>query len=234
MIWVVVPAAGSGRRFGTQQPKQYADIDGQPLLHWTLTRLAQVGRVSGLMVVLSPDDVHWPGWTGIGGKPLRTTPGGAERADSVLAGLRALPADAGPEALVLVHDAARPCVRVGDIDRLIDAVGAGEGGLLAAPVRDTIKRQAPASGEAQALGVAATVPRSGLWRALTPQLFRRAPLMAALTDARARGAAPTDEAQAMEWTGVVPQLVEGAEDNIKVTTAHDLALARFLLREQAA
>jgi 2-C-methyl-D-erythritol 4-phosphate cytidylyltransferase len=234
MIWVVVPAAGSGRRFGAERPKQYADVDGLPLLHWTLTRLAQVQRVRGLMVVLSPDDAHWPGWPVIGDKPLLTAVGGAERADSVLAGLHALPAEAAADSLVLVHDAARPCVRVVDVDRLIDRVGDGEGGLLAAPVRDTIKREAPATPGARTAEVAETVARSGLWRALTPQIFRRRALSDALAVARARGMTPTDEAQAMEWAGVKPILVEGAEDNIKVTTAHDLALARFLLREQAA
>ncbi len=234
MIWVVVPAAGSGRRFGAERPKQYADVEGRPLLHWTLTRLAQVPRVRGLMVVLAPDDAHWPGWSEIGNKPLLTAPGGAERADSVLAGLNALPAEAGADSWVLVHDAARPCVRVCDVDRLIDAVGDGDGGLLAAPVRDTIKRQAPATVAKQRVEVAETVSRSELWRALTPQLFRRRALADALAAARVRGTTPTDEAQAMEWAGAKAILVEGAEDNIKVTTAHDLALARFLLRAQAA
>ena len=233
MIWTVVPAAGSGRRFGTDLPKQYAVIDGQPLLFWTLTRLTQVHRVGGLMVVLSADDPHWPGWTCIGDKPVLTAVGGAERADSVLAGLRALPAAVAAASHVLVHDAARPCVRAADIDRLIDAVGEGDGGLLAAPVRDTLKRQAPIV-DAQSATVSETVTRAGLWRALTPQMFRRGALSAALSAANARGAMATDEAQAMEWAGVTPVLVEGAEDNIKVTTTHDLALARFLLREQQA
>lgn len=233
MIWAVVPAAGSGQRFGAGMPKQYAAIDGQPLLYWTLSRLAQVRRIEGLMVVLAAADPRWPGWTEIDGKPLRTTPGGAQRADSVVAGLRALPKEAAPDDFVLVHDAARPCVRVADIDRLIDAVGDGDGGLLAAPVSDTIKREARPADDDRHARVAETVSRAGLWRALTPQLFRRAALTAALQAAGARGAAATDEAQAMEWAGVRPLLVEGAQDNIKVTTAHDLALARFLLREQS-
>jgi 2-C-methyl-D-erythritol 4-phosphate cytidylyltransferase len=234
MIWVVVPAAGSGRRFGAGRPKQYADVEGRPLLHWTLTRLAQVRRVRGLMVVLAADDAYWPGWSEIGNKPLLTAVGGAERADSVLAGLQALPAELAEDSFVLVHDAARPCVRVADVDRLIDAVSDGDGGLLAAPVRDTIKREAQATAGVRHVEVAETVSRTGLWRALTPQIFRRRALAAALAAARARGATPTDEAQAMEWAGAKAILVEGAEDNIKVTTAHDLALARFLLREQAA
>jgi 2-C-methyl-D-erythritol 4-phosphate cytidylyltransferase len=232
MIWAVVPAAGSGRRFGAGKPKQYADVDGQPLLHWTLTRLAGVQRTEGMVVVLAADDPFWPGWQTIGGKPVLTAIGGAERADSVLAGLRRLPRAVDDEDLVLVHDAARPCVRTHDIDRLIDAIGEREGGLLAAPVRDTLKRQSDRPGNCAE--VEATVARAGLWRALTPQAFRRGPLSRALEYALTSQRVPTDEAQAMEWTDVQPILVEGAQDNIKVTTAHDLALARFLLREQSA
>lgn len=234
MTWVVVPAAGSGRRFGGELPKQYATIDGRPLLFWTLSRLALVPRISGLLVVLAADDPFWPGWDTIGGKPVITAIGGAERADSVLAGLRALPASVSADSFVLVHDAARPCVRIADIDALMNAVGDGDGGLLAAPVRDTIKRQQQAGAGQLDARVAQTVRRDDLWRALTPQMFRRGALSTALAAAGERGAAPTDEAQAMEWTGVAPLLVEGAPDNIKVTTAHDLALARFLLREQNA
>jgi len=232
MTWVVVPAAGSGRRFGGELPKQYATIDGRPLLFWTLSRLALVPRISGLLVVLAADDPFWPGWDTIGGKPVITAIGGAERADSVLAGLRALPASVSADSFVLVHDAARPCVRIADIDALMNAVGDGDGGLLAAPVRDTIKRQQQAGAGQLDARIAQTVRRDDLWRALTPQMFRRGALSTALAAAGERGAAPTDEAQAMEWTGVAPLLVEGAPDNIKVTTAHDLALARFLLREQ--
>lgn len=234
MTWVVVPAAGSGRRFGGELPKQYATIDGRPLLFWTLSRLALVPRISGLLVVLAADDPFWPGWDTIGGKPVITAIGGAERADSVLAGLRALPASVSADSFVLVHDAARPCVRIADIDALMNAVGDGDGGLLAAPVRDTIKRQQQAGAGQLDARVAQTVRRDDLWRALTPQMFRRGALSTALAAAGERGAAPTDEAQAMEWTGVAPLLVEGAPDNIKVTTGHDMALARFLLREQNA
>lgn len=224
MIWAVVPAAGSGRRFGAELPKQYALIDGRPLLRWTLERLAAMPQVGGLMVVLAADDPHWPGWDAISGKPLLTAIGGAERADSVLSGLRALPAEVADDDFALVHDAARPCVRPDDIVRLIEQAGAGEGGLLAAPVRDTLKRSIDGRAVEQ------TVPRSELWRALTPQMFRRGALVRALEDAIAQGRQPTDEAQAIEWSGGRPLLVEGAEDNLKVTTARDLALAAWLFQ----
>jgi 2-C-methyl-D-erythritol 4-phosphate cytidylyltransferase len=141
----------------------------------------------------------------------------------VLAGLNALPSTVGEDDFVLVHDAARPCVRAADITRLVDLAGMGEGGLLGAPLRDTLKR---ADGEGRSL---ATEPRDGRWRAFTPQMFRRGALAHALRLAADAGIVVSDEAMAMERTGVSPLLVEGSEDNIKVTTLADFALAEFLL-----
>lgn len=228
MIWAVVPAAGSGRRFGGERPKQYADIHGKPLIGWTLQALAQHPAVAGLMVVLAADDPWWPGWTALADKPLLRATGGAERADSVLAGLRALPPAVAAQDFVLVHDAARPCVRAEDISRLIELAGAAEGGLLATPLRDTLKR-ADASHQGATPRVAHTVAREGLWRALTPQMFRRGALEQALTRWPRQSAPPTDEAQAMEACGVQPLLVAGADDNLKVTTPSDWLIASQLL-----
>ncbi|MBL8296900.1 MAG: 2-C-methyl-D-erythritol 4-phosphate cytidylyltransferase [Rhodanobacteraceae bacterium] len=224
-LWCVVPAAGRGRRFGGNVPKQYLRLGGKPLLLHTLERLAVHPRIAGLMLVVAADDASWVhGLIEVLGKPLLRATGGAERADSVLAGLRALPASVAAADAVLVHDAARPCVRAADITRLIaEAVPAG-GGLLAAPLRDTLKR---AGGDGRVL---ATEAREARWRALTPQVFPRAALEAALGAAVADGIAVTDEAMAMERVGCAPLLVEGSEDNIKVTTPADLALAEFLLQ----
>ncbi len=227
MTWVIVPAAGSGQRFGALVPKQHVLIDGRSLLEWTIGRLAGVPQITGLLVVLAANDALWPGLQSLAGKPVLTAIGGSERADSVLAGLLALPTWVQDSDFVLVHDAARPCVRSSDIEKLLHAIAGTNGGLLAAPLRDTLKRQVDQS---RPTHVEQTVPRAGLWRALTPQAFRRAALTAALKDAKAQGKVPTDEAQAMEAQGMQPLLVEGAEDNIKVTTAHDLAFAQFLLR----
>ena len=142
----------------------------------------------------------------------------------MLSGLRALPADVGDDDFVLVHDAARPCIAADDVAMLVARGVAAGGALLAAPVRDTLKR---GNGERRAI---ATESRESLWRALTPQMFRRGELMRALEAAELDGIAVTDEAMAMERAGQRPLLVEGAEDNIKVTTAADLALAAYLLR----
>ncbi|HEY0230075.1 MAG TPA: 2-C-methyl-D-erythritol 4-phosphate cytidylyltransferase [Dokdonella sp.] len=224
--WCVVPAAGRGARFGGGLPKQYVALAGKPLLRWTLERLASCESIAGLMVVLAADDPHWFGLSALAGKPVLTAIGAGERSGSVLAGLRALPPDIGADAFVLVHDAARPCVRASDIERLIELGCAAGGALLAAPLRDTLKL-----GDAHAR-VVTTEPREARWRALTPQMFRRAELTAALVQAEHEGVAITDEAMAMERIGQRPLLVEGAESNIKVTTPADLALAEFLLHSQ--
>lgn len=222
-LWCVVPAAGRGTRVGGDCPKQYLPLAGRPLIEHTMARLAAHPRIAGLLVTLACADRHWPGLTTFDGKPVLTAIGGAERSDSVLAGLDALPDAVGAEDFVLVHDAARPCVRLTDISKLIEQAGAMDGGLLGAPLRDTLKR-ADAAGRSES-----TEPRDQRWRAFTPQMFRRGQLSAALRDAARRALNVSDEAMAMELAGHVPLLVEGAEDNIKVTTAADFALAEFLL-----
>lgn len=225
MTWVVVPAAGRGARFGGEVPKQYLDLLGRPLIEHTLRGLLAHPSISGVMVALSPNDPHWPGWRALESKPVLTCMGGGERADSVLAGLLALPDSVAKDAWVLVHDAARPCIKSMDLSRLFAALKSDPvGALLAAPVRDTVKRS-----DAEAR-VEATIPRGSLWRALTPQAFRRDSLVRALEAAQRAGETVTDEAMAMERLGLKPLLVEGSEDNLKVTTPADLAVAESILR----
>ena len=227
MSWALVPAAGSGRRFGADIPKQYLIAAGKPLIEHSLDALLSHDSIEGVVVALAADDLHWPGWVTLHGKPVLTCIGGGERADSVLAALRALPADLAADVIVLVHDAARPNLRGEDISRLHDAALAhADGAILGAPVRDTLKRA-----DANA-NIAMTEPRDEIWRALTPQAFRRDLLLLALETACADGVAVTDDAQAVERLGRHPRLVEGREDNLKVTTPADLALAEFLLSRQ--
>ena len=226
-LWCVVPAAGRGTRVGGDRPKQYQLLAGRPLIEHTLARLAAHPQIAGLLVTLGAGDLHWSGVETPQGKPVRTAVGGVERSDSVLAGLDALPAEVGVDDFVLVHDAARPCVRLADIGKLIELAAATDGGLLGAPLRDTLKHADAAD------RVERTEARERRWRAFTPQMFRRGPLSTALREAARLGMKVSDEAMAMEQAGFAPLLVEGAEDNIKVTTAADFALAEFLLKRTA-
>jgi 2-C-methyl-D-erythritol 4-phosphate cytidylyltransferase len=222
-LWAVVPAAGMGRRFGGDVAKQYIDLDGEPLLAHALRALLAHPSVEGAVVVLAADDAGWPGWHDFLGKPLVACTGGGTRAESVLAGLGALPESVRADDFVLVHDAARPNLHHADLDALLERGRADPvGAILAAPVRDTLKRAGDDG------GIDGTEPRERLWRALTPQLFRRLQLSRALEAALADGAAVTDESMAMERQGLRPLLVEGREDNLKVTTPADLLLLRAL------
>ena len=223
-VWAIVPAAGRGIRFGGEVPKQYLPVAGKPLVEHALRALLAHPVVEGVVVALAAGDDRWPGWESLEGKPVRTCTGGDERAESVLAGLAALPESVRADDFVLVHDAARPNLAAADLGRLLE-VGRADpvGAILAAPVRDTLKRAGDDG------GIDATEPRERLWRALTPQLFRRFQLTRALEAAHDGGLAVTDESMAMERQGHRPLLVEGREDNLKVTTPADLALFEFIL-----
>jgi 2-C-methyl-D-erythritol 4-phosphate cytidylyltransferase len=228
--WAMVPAAGAGKRMGSAVPKQYLSLAGRPVIAHTLASLLDHPRIDGVAVAIGAGDEWWPTVAAElnAAKPLRVVTGGAERCHSVLNGLEALSEPAQPEDWVLVHDAARPCLTAGDLDRLIDTLADDPvGGLLAVPVRDTLK-QADDAGR-----VAATVDRSRLWHALTPQMFRLGMLHEALRAALARGLLVTDEAAAIEAAGFAPRLVEGRADNLKITRPEDLALAEFYLTRRA-
>ncbi len=223
--WAVVPAAGVGRRMGSDIPKQYLPLNGRRVIEHTLQRLLDHPRIERILVALSPEDAWWPGTDHARHAGLITLDGGAERCHSVLHALDRLSGMAADDDWVLVHDAARPCLRSGDIDALMEGVADHPaGGLLGMPVRDTMKR-ADRSGQ-----VAETVCREGLWHAFTPQMFRLGLLRDALSRALEQGVQVTDEASAMELAGHSPRLIAGRPDNIKITRPEDLALAAFYLR----
>ena len=223
-VWAIVPAAGRGARFGGDLPKQYLEVAGRPLLAYALDALLAHPAVAGVVVALAADDPWWPGWSDHAGKPVLTCTGGASRAASVLAAMAALPESVRADDFVLVHDAARPNLAPADLDRLLEQGRADPvGAILAAPVRDTLKRAGDDG------GIDRTEPRERLWRALTPQLFRRLQLTRALQAAADAGVEVTDEAMALERQGARPLLVEGREDNFKVTTPADLARFEFEL-----
>jgi 2-C-methyl-D-erythritol 4-phosphate cytidylyltransferase len=233
--WLAIPAAGLGQRLGAALPKQYLQVAGRSLLEWALAPFVGDPRCEGIVVALAADDRWWPQVRERLSRPLVEATGGAERSDSVRRALEAVAARTEGDPWVLVHDAARPCVRLEEVDALLEAAARHEGGaLLALPLVDTLKRQEDDPSGAAAI-VARTEPRAGLWRALTPQAFRLRPLLAALQAAAAQGRAPTDEAQAIEWAGLGrPRLVPGAATNVKVTTPADLALVGLLLAQPGA
>ncbi len=225
--WCVVPAAGVGKRMGAGHPKQYLSLFDKTVCEHTLLRLLQIAELEKIVVSISAEDTFWPQLAFKNEPRIEQAIGGQERCDSVLNGLEALKHCAGDNDWVLVHDVARPCVRPDDIRKLMRSTENHPcGGLLAMPVRDTMKR----ANEQQA--VTETVCRENLWHALTPQLFRYGQLREALARALAEGVQITDESSAMEWGGYQPLLVEGHPDNIKITHPNDLSLALLFLQQQ--
>lgn len=226
--WAVIPAAGGGTRMAADRPKQYLPLSGKTVIRHVLERFARHPRINGIVVALAAQDEYWEHQSVPRGKPLVTVTGGAERCHSVLSALRWLFAEARPEDWVLVHDAARPCLRTRDLDRLIEGVrDHPSGGLLGVPVADTLKRV-----DEDGI-VSETLDRRGVWRALTPQMFRLGALTAALESAIADGIVVTDEAAAMERAGHRPRMVAGSADNIKITLPGDLAFAEMLLASRS-
>jgi 2-C-methyl-D-erythritol 4-phosphate cytidylyltransferase len=229
-IWALVPAGGQGLRMQAPLPKQYLPLLGRPVILHALERLCTHPHVRGVMVGISDQDRHWQALIPMLAhfpKFLGKYPGGVTRAQTVLNGLKALSQHAKPEDWVLVHDAVRPCLRHADIDKLIATVGNDrEGGLLAFPVSDTVKR-VDNKGR-----VTETVRREDLWRAATPQMFRIGALTSALESAQKLGREITDEASAIEGAGGHPRVVACHADNIKVTLPEDLALAELYLKQQ--
>jgi 2-C-methyl-D-erythritol 4-phosphate cytidylyltransferase len=209
----------------TECPKQYLSIGNKTILEHAVAALLANPRVERVIIAVSPGDERFARLSLAHHPQVTVVDGGAERADSVLAGLHA----AGDAEWVLVHDAARPCLHQDDLSRLLSLSETSRtGGILAAPVRDTMKRAEPGKS-----AIAHTVDRNDLWHALTPQFFPLPLLKMCLTRALNDGATITDEASALEHCGYHPELVAGRADNIKVTRPEDLALAEFYLTRNA-
>ncbi len=225
--WAVVPAAGVGKRMGSDIPKQYLQLHGQMVIEHTLSRLAGHPQIEAVVVSLGDHDEYWQQATPLHAEKIICAEGGEERCHSVYNGLQQIADQANDDDWVLVHDAARPCLHASDIDRLIEVLSDHPvGGLLGVPVADTMKRSAP-NGE-----VVKTVDRNNLWRAMTPQMFRYGVLKKALADALYDGFLVTDEASAIEHAGLKPMMVECRADNIKITRPEDLTLAEMYLARQ--
>ena len=219
-VSAIIVAGGRGLRLGADQPKQLLEIGGRSMLQWSVDAFASHAAVSEIVVVLPPDLAHHVNVAG-GGKPVRMAEGGRRRQDSVASGFAA--SDPVSD-IVLVHDAARPFVSADLVSRVIETAATHGAAVPARRASDTVKR-APAAGEA----VTETIPRDTVWLAQTPQGFRRS----VLADAIAKGgeADVTDEAMAAERAGHPVHIVEGDQQNVKITTAEDLRLARRSLVE---
>jgi 2-C-methyl-D-erythritol 4-phosphate cytidylyltransferase len=226
--WAVVPAAGTGSRIGGETPKQYLEAAGATLIEHSLNTLLACEQLAGVVVALHAEDRRAAALPVFSDPRVRRVTGAEQRSGSVLAGLEALGETAAPTDWVLVHDAARPCLRQADLRHLMATIMSGDaGGILAEPIRDTVK-QATGGGT-----VERTLDRAILWRAQTPQMFRLAQLRDALREAVEQGREVTDEASAMELAGHPVRLVAGSSGNIKVTVPADLPLVAWYLEQRA-
>lgn len=226
---VVVPAAGIGKRMKTNCPKQYLQISGKTIIEHTINNLLEHGQVKRVVVVLNPNDQYFSQLHIATHPRIEMVIGGQERCDSVLAGLNRLPDD---EEWVLVHDAARPCLAQRDLTALLQLAKQGStGGILATPVRDTMKRAVIDKINRQNF-IKNTESRENLWHALTPQFFKLALLKKALNESYQKNTSITDEASAIELMGEKVILVEGCASNIKITQPEDLLLAEFYLTQR--
>ena len=210
---------------GAERPKQFLELAGKPLIWHTLAALLAVPRIASVHVVLAPEDEWWESfdWSELGPRLKVLRVGGATRAQSVTNALAELALEVEEDDWMLVHDAARACLASAQVEALIDALEFDPvGGLLAVPVADTLKH-----GDRQGR-VVGTVPREGLWKAQTPQMFRHGLLCRALAETQG----VTDEAGAVEALGLSPRLVAADSTNFKVTYPQDVALAEIILNSR--
>jgi 2-C-methyl-D-erythritol 4-phosphate cytidylyltransferase len=223
-VGVVIVAAGVGARAGPGEPKQFRPIHGVPMLLRALRPFTSHPAVGQVVVAVPAGFAERPPeWLGkLVGDRLSLVPGGASRAHSVRAGLRALPAAAR---VVLVHDGARPFVSRETIDNVIARARAGVGAVAAAPLGDTVKEVGDGA------RVVRTVPRARLWRAQTPQGFPRAMIDQAYAGLGTDEPVPTDDAELCERAGFPVDVVPDTPHNLKVTTTDDFRIAEALARE---
>lgn len=229
-VWVVMPAAGIGKRMQSDIPKQYLKIHKKTIIEHTIDCFTSHPDVAGIVLALASDDPYWKNLQTCQSTsvlPIYTVEGGSERSESVMQTLDYLSMveKLNPDTWVMVHDAARPCLTRKDIDSLIENTKMlADGAILATPVRDTMKRSV--EGEST---IDHTESRDNLWHALTPQMFRLGPLREALLKCKEMGFVVTDDASAMETMGYSVTLVEGDSSNIKITHPADIQFATLLL-----
>jgi len=225
--WAIVPAAGSGQRFGAELAKQFHSIGDKLVADHTLGRLLTISKLQKILVPCNPGAESWAQVSALKDQRVELLAGGTERVHSVLNGLRALANIAGSDDWVLVHDMARPCVTSADINKLIEQLdGHAVGGILATPISDTLKKVTADN------TITETLDRSDYRGAQTPQMFRYGLLVRALETMLEKQQVPTDEASAIEYIGEQAMIVEGRRDNIKITHREDLVIAQAIMGYQ--
>jgi 2-C-methyl-D-erythritol 4-phosphate cytidylyltransferase len=231
-IVAILPAAGLGTRMGAEQPKQFLELDGVPLVIFTLRRLAACAQITDFIVATRAEDVD-PLGKRISlekmSQPVRVVRGGGTRQESVARGLAEAPADAE---IVLVHDAVRPFVTREQIERVIAEARARGGAILGIPAIDTVKEVKRASLPEDVARISQTIPRERIVLAQTPQAFHASVLKEAFARAEQDGVTASDEAGLVERLGREVFVVQGSERNIKITRPADMELARFYLEQE--
>ena len=222
-IWAVIPAAGVGKRYSSDIPKQYLSLNGMPVLLHSINKFVKLDEIHEILVALNPDDEFWQKLN-FSHPKVKTINGGPERCNSVNSALEELSGRAENGDWILVHDAVRPCISDFDLNKIIEIVHDEDvGGLLACPILDTIKKVG------DNLDVLKTIPREGLWSAMTPQIFRYELLKKALNAVLNSAQSVTDEAKAIELIGLTPKIIEGDKTNIKITHPSDMVLAESII-----
>lgn len=222
--YAIIPAAGVGARMSSEQPKQYLKLAEKTIIEHAITPFLSSPQIKKIVVVLNIADKVWKTLPMAQHEKIMTVEGGEQRCHSVLNGLHALQNISSADDWVLVHDAVRPCLTVDDIHALIKNFSNHKvGGLLGIPVRDTLKQVADNN------EIKSTLPRSNIWHALTPQMFRYDKLLHALQVAITHKQFITDESSALEFVGELPAMIAGKSDNIKITYPEDLLLAEKII-----
>ena len=225
--WAIVPAAGVGRRFSADIPKQFHQLHGELVAQHTLSRLLSITKIKRIVAPCDPSSGYWSRVKATSNSRVQLILGGKTRARSVLNGLVAIQQDANPDDWVLVHDMVRPCVTCMDINKLIDNVEEHPvGGFLAAPINETLKLVTSDN------KVTKTVDRNQYRIAQTPQMFRAGMLQEAIQSMIKNQLEPTDEASAIEYIGKQAMVINGRQDNIKITRREDLMIAEAILQDQ--
>jgi 2-C-methyl-D-erythritol 4-phosphate cytidylyltransferase len=231
-IAAILPAAGLGTRMGAETPKQFLELDGLPLVVFTLRRLAECPALTHFYIATLPEEVagleRRLGQEKLG-RPVRVLRGGATRQESVARALAEVPSDAD---LVLVHDAVRPLVTRDQIERSIEQASACGAAIVGVPASDTIKEVKRASLPKDVALITSTIHRERIVLAQTPQVFRTALLKEAFARAAQDGLTASDEASLVERLGHEVRVVQGSERNLKITRPGDLELARFYLQQE--